>query len=475
MTRAHIIPAVAAVLVASGLTGCFDPAFDQPMCGPGGACPPGLTCSNANVCVAAMNDAVANDTLTTDSPDLPDGPLDVDAMCTSVCVDSATLRECVNGEPMAMTCAHGCSDATAPHCRVLVPSNEPLVTTALLTGVTASIDTGTMSAPWQLDADTGQLVSSLGTTVRAAGTGVQAGIGYAQDANVGVFTFRRFEIKPGTEIRVTGTRALVIFAGEDLIVSGRLIVSSVGGVNSTRGPGGGRGGSSSGAATGCGPGTLGGTAANNDSGGGGGGAATAGGRGGGSDAGVSPLGGVACGTAELVPLLGGSGGGRGGGAAGGVGGGGGGAVQLVALGSLTITGVIQAGGRGGGSGATDDAGGGGGAGGGILVEAPVVNITSAGLYANGGAGGAPGVNGEDGRESAQQASCGSSPGWPSCDGGLGGAGVQPPTNGSNNCGNPLGTAGGGGSSGRIRINAGTLNNVGAVISPAATMGSVSYQ
>jgi hypothetical protein len=31
--------------IAGGTAGCFRPSYDRPECGPGGACPSGLSCS----------------------------------------------------------------------------------------------------------------------------------------------------------------------------------------------------------------------------------------------------------------------------------------------------------------------------------------------------------------------------------------------------------------------------------------------
>lgn len=155
-----------------------------------------------------------------------------------------------------------------------------------------------------------------------------------------------------------------------------------------------------------------------DSGGGGGGLCGAGGSGGGGGATVGGAGGgAALASSDLRPLRGGSHGGTGGdGAAGG--GQGGGAVQISALTSLSVTGVVVASG-GGGQGTTSvsnhPAGGGGGSGGGILLESPSVTFGPvSALFAVGGGGGgggssegAPG-SGADGAQTADFA-----PGGPS--------------------------------------------------------------
>ncbi len=87
----------------------------------------------------------------------------------------------------------------------------------------------------------------------------------------------------------------------------------------------------------------------------------------------------------LYPGSGGGGGGTNGSAAGGGGGGGGGAIQIVAGGTLTVSGTIIANGGAGGNGY---AGGGGGSGGIIELAAPAVLVaSSAAITARGGVGG----------------------------------------------------------------------------------------
>ncbi|MFK8003359.1 MAG: hypothetical protein AB8H86_27560 [Polyangiales bacterium] len=193
-----------------------------------------------------------------------------------------------------------------------------------------------------------------------------------------------------------------------------------------------------------------------DGGGGGGGGLSAGGRGG--DAGASAFGGA--GGASFVttgePLIGGSGGGVGPGAPGreGNGGGGGGAIQISALGTVTVRGVIRAGGGGGQGGIsfTNESnwgsGGGGGAGGTILLEAPRVVVEGNLSVSGGGGGGGPSNrsngndNGDDGptEGTARGAQNGT-------DGGDGG-GRTPEDGDSSDNGNGNG-GGGGGSAGFV--------------------------
>jgi hypothetical protein len=150
-------------------------------------------------------------------------------------------------------------------------------------------------------------------------------------------------------------------------------------------------------------------------------------------------GGVECGSATLIPLVGGAGGGGGGdGSCGGdcgwPSGGGGGALQISSRASIAIAGTIRArGGNGYGVAAApggNGGGGGGGAGGGILLEAPAVTVGGA-LIVDGGNGG-PSAAGP---------------------GGAGASGANGPTMGASFTAAGQGGSGGGAGGGRIRINA----------------------
>jgi len=191
-----------------------------------------------------------------------------------------------------------------------------------------------------------------------------------------------------------------------------------------------------------------------------------------------------------------------------LGGGGGGALQLVACHQLTITsqGAINAGGGGGSHGtkvtsgpySTGAPGGGGGSGGTILLEAAQMTIAG-GLAANGGSGGGGGgaftnwvridcdsgwvgAPGGMGTSPASGGAAGNG-GIGGGQGGQGGSATSAPTAGAvgGDCfyggdgarGGGLG--GSGGAVGRIRLNvpAGSApNTTGAIISPAASIGTV---
>lgn len=311
--------------------------------------------------------------------------------------------------------------------------------------------------------------------------------------NMWVIGVASFTLPAGANVRGLGARAIKILSKGPVDIAGVIDVSGgcTDGAVWCGGPGGGSGGHPTGAtnltpATGCAIGSPGVAGAGvSESGGGGGGFGTPGGAGGaGTDIPATSGGaaGGACGSAvALVPLTGGSGGG----AAGYVfastdgrvsGGGGGGALQISALGKISVTGVLRAAGAGGrGTPAGDDGGGGGGAGGGILLEAPTIELSgTARLVANGGGGGAgftaPNRNGERGRDDRVRAAGGAND-----DGTHGGVGAIGATTGEDATAGDAhgdGGAGGGGGAGSIRLNSFTPAIVGALVSPAPSLGSI---
>jgi hypothetical protein len=137
----------------------------------------------------------------------------------------------------------------------------------------------------------------------------------------------------------------------------------------------------------------------------------------------------------------------------GVAGAGGGAIQIVSATSVTLDGVINAGGAGG----TFSSG--GGAGGVVVIEAPVVTVhDGGGIAANGGGGGGCDTAGADATPDTTPAPIGSCKNM-TTDLGVGGAGgtlLVPPTAGVIQTsgiitGNTPNAGGGGGSVGRARI------------------------
>ncbi len=301
--------------------------------------------------------------------------------------------------------------------------------------------------------DTGEIEG-----LRGPGEGLVDGIYFEVSAQsdgsfLGLFAARRVEISTGATVLVVGPYPLVLVSGTDVLVAGSLSLVGGDGMDAytTLGPtqagggvaGGADGGMGSdnhyaGATPGNGPGAgevgvagihygNGGGGAGHCWGGGGGmgdrpsvagspGTATGGGAGGFNygDGGRGGNGGDPYGDLSLSPLQGGSGGAGGlsdtdynpNGAAGG-GGAGGGAVQVVAPGTIDVSGtIIASGGRGG------DAyggGGGGGSGGSVLLEASNIVVTGA-LRADGGRGGNGNLMWVPGGQTGGSAGAGTSPG-----------------------------------------------------------------
>jgi hypothetical protein len=216
-------------------------------------------------------------------------------------------------------------------------------------------------------------------------------------------------------------------------------------------------------------------------GGGGGGGATPGGEGGRINGSSVAIGqpGMAIGSPELIPLVGGGAGG----AVGSESASGGGAVHIVSGTSIRV--IEGASANVGGAGGIQRASGigGGGAGGGLLLEAWVVDLDAdAILAANGGSGasgtaGGTGSPGQATEEPALAPSCGSAPPTQCARGGAGGTAIAPQPGGTLTYVSTLANqtaGGGGGAAGHIRINVppgGALSkHASVVITPPPTMG-----
>lgn len=262
-----------------------------------------------------------------------------------------------------------------------------------------------------------------------------------------VFVVRSLRIPSGITTEITqGEDPIAIVALDKIEIDGTLSVSSIASAGGYAAP--------NDVQNGNGPG--GGKVATSGAGDGGGGYCGKGGNGPGTGGGV---GGVAYGTTELSPLLGGSSGG------GSFAGRGGGAIQLVAKNLIRIStgGSINMGGRG------SDTGG-AGSGGAILLEANEV-VVAGKIAANGGGGGA-GTGPNDGKDGQLDSTptpegTGDERGG---GGGKGGAGTeidgQP---GALNSDYPDGSfaGNGGGGAGRIRINTRSgAATVSGLVSPA---------
>lgn len=203
-------------------------------------------------------------------------------------------------------------------------------------------------------------------------------------SGIAVFSFDALTIPADVSIAVTGNRPLALLSAGDMNIASTLSVN--GGNGQTSGLGG------AGVAGGGAGGVAGPTPSSNVSRGGTGGGP--GGGGGGAFFAGAPWTGAAGLAYGRLPLRLEAGSGGGGGAStsasGGAGGAGGGALELGALGMLTVAAPIVAdGGKGGNGGGSAGGGGGGGSGGGILLHAYILTLPSgsSSVTANGGTGG----------------------------------------------------------------------------------------
>ncbi|MBW2462872.1 MAG: hypothetical protein JRH11_14565 [Deltaproteobacteria bacterium] len=279
-----------------------------------------------------------------------------------------------------------------------------------------------------------------------------------------------FRIGAGARLRVVGSMPLIVASWGTIAIEGDLDAGSVrGGV---AGAGANHGSCNAVAPTATGDSGTG--------GGGGGGFGGRGGNGGEGDSNNTPGGtfpGGSGGAAVATPTIvrggcpGAQSGPDGGGAVG-AGGTGGGAIQLSALGAITVPGRILAGGAGGTGGPDSRATGGGGAGSGgyIGLEGSTVTVTGV-LAANGGGGGEgtdrsnTGDNGEDAHPDESRAPGGSGGTTIGTDGGMGGAGAQ--LAGADVPGVLNGGGGGGGGGvGFVLVWSADYTGSGAAISPA---------
>ena len=361
------------------------------------------------------------------------------------------------------------------------------------TGTSALTPAGTTSI--RFDTGNGEIFDvSNGTTLRAAGTGLDGATGIRFEIasqgggmpDIGVFSMASFDLPAGVTANAIGGNALGLLSCGDVNILG---VIDIRGTFGTPGPGGYPGGSGDGNPAGNatapdGTGGEGGfsdqTASGAEGGGGGGGLGGSGGPGGDFIDATGAPGGTWAGMATAVPLRGGGGGGGGGGGCVPFGGGGGGALYLGASGDVFIAsgGGINAGG-GGGEGCSDSGGNGGaagGAGGMILIEGATFTVDPGGTVASngggggGGSSGAPGTDGSPGLLAGSPAAPGMSPG--TGDGGPGGANAG--CDGAAGAYADDGSGGGGGGCGRIRLN--TVSGFSTLLgimspSPSATDGA----
>lgn len=365
--------------------------------------------------------------------------------CIAVSCDPGTVEACLGDAALTcnasgdgydrVLCELGCVDSPSRHCAYIEPRyvpdvcDSPAIDESLMVSSSGSFDPN-------LDSNcTGGLVQQPGAP------------------DICVVHYRRISVLGGTTLTMIGVdgktgRAVALVADDDLQIEGTLDVSAHG---DTNGPGGGviqSGGDFYFVST------------TSCIGGGGAGGRTAGGPGGSfTTNGGAANGGLAMADPALLAAL------MGGAAAFKLntwfGGGGGGAVTLVSCrGSVSITGVVNAGG-GGGRGATggvlDLPGAGGGAGGYVVLQGARISVTGE-LFANGGAGGgglqvseADGESGQDGSLSDATAAKGGYPQNGEGAGGVGGVGTLSPGPGEKPTGAyPANCGGGGGSVGFLQ-------------------------
>jgi hypothetical protein len=413
------------------LAGCKSPSYRNGglVCGPGGDCPQGWHCALDNSCWRNGHDPTPPD----------DGDL-ASAMPLDFAV-GPTAADLAGVTDLAPLCGWS-----------MPPSNFDPCTAGAATG-----DWVAINGTYNTDTGIGG-AGPMGAIVQEAGGPM-----------VRLVRVGRFSVPPGITLTLQGSMPLIIAADTTIDVAGTVAVYSgtggavcsvvVNGVAGTR----------------CGSGAAGGAFGAN------------GGAGGGCSGVTPPMEPSAIGNAMLTPLLGGCSGGHGGGAGAattGFGGGPGGGLQLSARSSISVSGIINAGGGGGGGGVGTlsgcggangcaTGGGGGGSGGAILLESPMISVDGR-LCANGGAGGGGGGNGNTNIANGGNAgacdtvSAGGGAGLAGGGSGQGG-GYVAHGDGYDGLGSGSfdGGGGGGGSVGRIRIRAGNAAPVAvtAVVTP----------
>jgi hypothetical protein len=398
-------------------------------------------------------------------------PGDVDAALPA-CVANTTTCEAgellacdAAGVPTTTACGFGCFDAT--RCADLDPAN----------GMASFLDQAEAAAPLVL---TGNAVIDTSLLTVTDGNGAQiAVVSEIAGGPVEQFVVVAQSITAGN-VRVVGSRALVLIAHGDVSIGGVLNASAdfqqpgPGAINGAQACAGGRG-------TNVGE---------SYSGGGGGGFGTVGGAGGGAGATPGGPAGQTAGNPTLSPLRGGCAGGLWSGNApidadGTSPGAGGGAIQISTRGRVILApGAFIAANGGGAKGYTGlgdifcfvgglcGAGCGGGSGGAVLIEAAALVMPGdAGIVVNGGSGHI-GVNGRATNGLLSELPAPGTSGPPT--GGSGAAADLAPGGGGSVGAGWGNAAGGGGGAGRIRINVptgATFDPVAPVISPLPSVGA----
>jgi hypothetical protein len=392
---------------------------------------------------------------------------------------------------------------TGARCAEIVPTAPVMVTDVYASDVTAmtTLPTGTVV----FDTLTGK-ISTATTTIRAPNPsapppvtpGMRAvdaasGIGFriaVIDVNhsLAIWSFQSLTVPAGTttyfvngnavalavngDASIAGTVSLQAFDSGTTIVCPAEIIQSPGGEYNNNGSANpvwpGQGGLGNSGET-----DISGNITDYWGGGGGGGYGAPGGTGGftsGTNNGSAA--GPAYGNDTLSPIVGGSAGGWAINESPTNSGSPGGALQLVSGNSITVKGVINAGGCGGTHSGSSTGANGGGSGGGILLETPALTVTATGVLAVNGGGGAAGgcaTDGQNGQPSATAATGGACLPANGVPGGAGGANATPMGGDGAESAKISVTvygSGGGGGVGRMRFNVAnspTLST--AVISP----------
>lgn len=406
-----------AALAATALSGCFNPTYHNPTCGPAGECPSGLVC----VAGTCQSPGGSDDGGVSDMADAPDAPPDVPPDARS-CFGSNEFELCFTGAlPTSMRAITGAvaTDSTAM-CATDVVWTSPLQPDAcVITGASLTI-TGTMTV-----------------------TGSRPLVILATD-NIGLAS--------GSLIDAASHRGGTTGPGSNPAACAAFLATPT---DSTQGAGGGAGGSFMSKGGNGGPG------------------------GNGATPGLAPAA-DATGPTVLRGGCSGQNGANNAAGSGGTLGKGGGAIYLVAGATISIAGTIIVSGAGA-TGAAGAAGGGGGGGSGgmMVLHAPTIASSSGRLGASGGGGGGAGGSGtgQPGSDPTftptPQPGLGGDGGAGNGCGGNGGSGgdgayltVAAQSGVAGNTGNICGGGGGGGGLGYIRANQAIAN---VTASPAVTV------
>ena len=441
----------------AALAGCYRPAPQGgATCGTSRVCPDGLHCvGEPGTCESSETDAAR----------------EIDACPGATCVGSDLV-----GCDSTITCNLGCLTAPQAHCGQLVPSNG--VTTALLAGATADVNGAT---DWTFFTDNGEIRKG-NVTLRPAGTGIVNGIGFTVVDTVGVFTAHSFTQNGGDIWSAAGTHPLTLFAATTIVVNGQIEArggqfssagagGTGGNLSTTTGMCHGRAGRLLSTNHGEGGGGGGGAQI-----GGAGGASN-----GGASSGIGGMVCSSPSTIPLRGGWGGGAGGASSNNPGGGGGGGISLVAMDSI-TVAASAAVGTPGGGGISTLNGEGGGGGGGGGAVLLEAPMVTLHGALTAGGGGGAAPSDGDGNNGSlttTGVAQAGVFTGPGG-TVRGGTGGTNALPGAGQNYTYDDGLGTVisrggGGGGAAGRLEIKARTMDVTPSIQSPTAAQSDAVIQ